>query len=155
MATTAANDTTEAFVLEADEGEVIENLGLRVLAGDTRTNGSLLAAVVTNPAPGGPPLHTHAAIDELYLVLKGRYRFRVLDRDYEGGPGTFAYVPRGTSHSFAGVGAEEGQLLCITLPSAEQFLRGISVLQDQGVDQQKMVEHFRAFQTEIDGPPLV
>lgn len=155
MPTAASNDIAQAYVLQPDEGQVIENLGLRLLAADARTGGSLLAAVVTNSGVGGPPLHTHATIDELYFVLRGRYRFRVLDWDHEGGPGTFAYVPRGTSHSFAGVGEEEGQLLCITLPGTEEFLRGISALQDRGVDQQKMVEHFRAFHTEIDGPPLV
>jgi mannose-6-phosphate isomerase-like protein (cupin superfamily) len=155
MPTATSNDSSQAYVIPADEGQLIENLGLRLLAPDVSTNGSLLAAVVTNPGPGGPPVHTHATIDELYFVLRGRYRFRVGDQEHEGGAGTFAYIPRGTSHSFASVGHEEGQLFTITLPSTEQFLRGISALQDRGVDQQEMADHFRSFNTAIDGAPLV
>jgi quercetin dioxygenase-like cupin family protein len=88
-------------------------------------------------------------------VLQGRYRFKVRDREYEGGPGTFVCAPRGTSHTFASVGSEEGRLFSLTLPGAEQYLQGMAELQERGVDQQEMVEHFHAFQTEIDGPPLV
>jgi len=71
MLTAASNDIAQAYVLQPDEGQVIENLGLRLLAADARTGGSLLAAVVNNPGVGGPPLHTHATIDELYFVLRG------------------------------------------------------------------------------------
>jgi len=146
---------SQAYVLQPEEGQLIENLRLRTLATNAQTGGTLLAGVVNNPGPGWPPLHTHLAIDELYFVLRGRYRFKISDQEYEGGPGTFAYVPRRTSHTFASVGPEEGQLLSITLPRTEQFIQGISELQERGVDQQEMVEHFHAFQTEIDGPPVV
>jgi mannose-6-phosphate isomerase-like protein (cupin superfamily) len=157
MATQTLPEQSQAYILGPEDGEVIENLGLRILAGDAHTGGALLAGEVTNPGPGGPPLHTHATTDELYLVLQGRYRFKlpVQEQEQEGGPGTFVYAPRGTSHTFASVGPEEGRLFCITLPGAEQFLRGISELQTQGVDQREMVAHFHTFDTGIDGPPLV
>jgi len=146
---------SQAYFLQPHEGQQIENLGLRLLATETQTGDAFLAAVCTSPGPGGPPLHTHAAVDELYYVLQGRYRFKIGDDEYEGGPGTFVYAPRGTSHTFASAGPEEGQVLAFALPGTERFLRGISELQARGVDQREMVEHFRAFQTSIDGPPLV
>lgn len=155
MATETLSENTQAYVLQPQEGQLIENLGLRLLATNAQTGDTLLAGVVTNPGPGGPPLHTHFAIDELYFVLQGRYRFKIRDQECEGGPGTFVYIPRGTSHTFASVGSEEGQLFSITLPGAEQFLQGISEQQVRGVDQQEMVELFHAHHTEIDGPPIM
>ena len=155
MTTTPHPANAQGYVLQPNDGERIENLRLRVLATGAETDGSLLAAVATNPGPGGPPAHTHAAVDELYLVLQGRYRFKIGDREHEGGPGTFAYIPRGTCHSFASVGPEEGRLFFVTLPGTEKFLEGMSELESRGADMQEMVDHFHAFQTEIDGPPLV
>jgi mannose-6-phosphate isomerase-like protein (cupin superfamily) len=155
MATATLPEHSQAYVLQPEDGQLIENLGLRILASNTQTRDAFMAGVVTNPGPGGPPLHTHFTIDELYFVLQGRYRFKIRDQEYEGGPGTFVYAPRGTSHTFASAGPEDGQLFCITLPGTEDFLRGISELQERGMDQQEMVEHFHTFQTEIDGPPLV
>lgn len=148
-------NSSHAYVLQPEEGQRIDNLGLRLLATGARTGDALTAAVCTNPGPGGPPLHIHAAIDELYYVLKGRYRFKIGDDEIEGGPGTFAYVPRGTAHTFASVGPEEGQMIAVTLPGTERFLYGISDLQSHGMDQQDMVEHFRNFDSEIIGPPLI
>lgn len=155
MATETRRENARAYLLQSHDGETIENLGLRILATGADTEGALMAGVCTNPGPGGPPLHTHAAVDELYYVLQGRYRFKIWDTEYEGGPGTFVYAPRGTSHTFASVGPDEGQLFSLTLPGTEQYLRGISELQARGMDQPEMIEHFHAFQTEIDGPPLI
>lgn len=155
MTTEALPENAQAYVLQPDDGQRIENLGLRILTTNAQTNGSFMAGTVTNPGPGGPPLHTHHALDEFLFVLQGTYRFRVGDREFEGGSGTFAYIPRGTSHTFAGVGTEEGRVLFVTLPGMEAFLQGISELESRGVDQRDMANHYRAFESEIDGPPLV
>jgi mannose-6-phosphate isomerase-like protein (cupin superfamily) len=146
--------STGAYLLEPNEGQSIDNLGLRLLATDQETDGRFLAAVVTNPGPGGPPIHTHASIDEMYFVLQGRYRFTIGGRESVGGPSTFVYVPRGTSHTFSSEGPEEGQLLFVTLPGTLAFLQGISDLQAAGHDQREMVEHFRTFESELDQPSL-
>ena len=146
---------SQAYVLTVDEGEQIENLFVRLLASDARTGTDFTVSVVTNPGPGGPPKHTHATVDEMYFVLKGSYLFQIGDDVTEGGPGTFMFVPRGVPHTFASAGPGEGQLLTFTLPSTEQFVRGISALQQQGMDQQAMADHFRAFDTSVDGPGLM
>src|SRR5579875_3431004 len=101
MTIDALPEHSQAYVLQPNEGQMIDELRLRVLATEALTGGALMALVCTNPGPGGPALHTHHAHDELYLVLKGRYRFKLGDREHEGGPGTFVYAPRGTTHTFA------------------------------------------------------
>ena len=42
--------------------------------------------------------HHHADEDELFLVVAGRLRIRLAERDVELAPGEFFIVPRGTEH---------------------------------------------------------
>ena len=42
--------------------------------------------------------HAHEAEDELFLVLSGRLRMRLRDRELIAGPGEFLIVPRGVEH---------------------------------------------------------
>lgn len=114
-----------------------------------------LAAECTNPGPGGPVLHTHHAHDELYLVLQGRYRFRIGDEEHEGGPGLFVYAPRGTTHTFASVGPEEGRIFAMSLPGLEHFLERMSNLPVRGNTREGLADLFHDFDSEINGPPLV
>ena len=151
----SASKTTRPYVLQPDEGELLDALRLRLVATDSLTAGALFAAVCVNPEPGGPPLHTHHSHDEFYLVMQGRYRFRIEGRDHEGGPGTFAYVPRDNSHTFASVGPDEGRLLAGSFPSLEDFLHQMADLGDRGAGRDEYVKLFQDFDSEIDGPPLL
>jgi mannose-6-phosphate isomerase-like protein (cupin superfamily) len=144
-----------AYVLQPGEGQSIENLRLRIVATGALTGGTLCAATCVNPGPGGPPLHTHHAHDELYFVLQGCYRFKIGEEESEGGPGTFAYAPRGTTHTFASVGPEEGRMFFVCLPGLEHFLEGISDLAANGVGQEDMAALFHEYQSEVNGPPLL
>lgn len=153
MTITAENVT--AYFLRSEEGKVIENLRIRIQASNASTGGTLMAGEAVNPGPGGPPLHTHRSHDELYLVLEGTYRFKINDEEYEGGPGTFAYAPRGTTHTFASVGPGQGRIFCITLPGLEEFLQQMAALSERGADEKQMLELFQNFDSEINGPPLV
>ena len=55
--------------------------------------------------------HSHAATDDFFLVLHGRLRIRLRDREVELGPGELFVVPHGVEHCpFA---AEETHLLLI------------------------------------------
>lgn len=153
--TAETREEAQAYVLQPGEGQRIDNLGLRMMATGGLTGGTLTAIEVHNPGPGGPPRHTHRSHDELYYVLKGHYRFQIGEEEIEGGPGTFAYVPRGTAHTFASVGSEEGRMFGITLPGLERFLTRMSDLQERGVEQTEMEELFAEFDSEINGPPLM
>jgi len=46
------------------------------------------------------PLHSHSREDEIWYVLEGEIIFTVGDKRFTGGPGTFAYIPRNTPHTF-------------------------------------------------------
>ncbi len=155
MATETLPQNARAYVLQPGEGQIIENLRLRIVATGALTGDTLFAAECTNPGPGGPVLHTHHAHDELYLVLQGRYRFKLDGEEHEGDPGMFVYAPRGTTHTFASVGPEEGRIFAISLPGLEHFLERMSELPVQGNTRDGLVELFRDFDSEINGPPLI
>jgi mannose-6-phosphate isomerase-like protein (cupin superfamily) len=42
--------------------------------------------------------HHHADEDEMFLVIKGRLRMRLRERDIEVGEGEFVIIPRGVEH---------------------------------------------------------
>jgi uncharacterized cupin superfamily protein len=50
--------------------------------------------------PGDSPYHIHDAEDEIFYVLEGELSFVSGDKAWKGGPGTFAFLPRGISHGF-------------------------------------------------------
>ena len=153
--TIQTGERTKGYVLQPGEGRILEPLGLRILAGNAVTGGRAWVGECVNGGPGGPPLHTHRDHDEFYLVLEGRYRFKIGEDTYEGGPGTFAYVPRGTMHTFASVGKERGRLFAVTMPGLEQFLERMADMSARGVEQMEMANLFADYQSEINGPGLV
>lgn len=155
MTTDTLPNTTRPYVLGPHDGQSIDNLHLRILATGAST-GSLFAVICTNPGPGGPPLHTHQRQDEYFLVLKGRYLFQMGEDRYEAGPGSFVAIPRGTVHTFASVGPEEGQLLALNVPAGlEHFVQRISALEAAGTPQGEMLGLFAEYDSEINGPSLV
>lgn len=145
----------QGYVVPVGQGQIIEGLRVRLLGTGELTGGATCVLEIVNPGPGGPPLHTHFAHDEWYFVLQGRYRFKIGDRVEEGGPGTFAYVPRGAVHSFAAVGTEEGRLLSTSVPGGlEHFLIGMESLLNLGADEAAIVALYAQYDSEINGPPL-
>jgi mannose-6-phosphate isomerase-like protein (cupin superfamily) len=67
----------------------------------------------------GPPLHIYCTQNEDLYVLEGHYEFRVDDRTFEGGPGTFAHFPMGSVHTFRNTAEVVGKLLIIFSPAGE------------------------------------
>jgi quercetin dioxygenase-like cupin family protein len=67
------------------------------------TGGRLCVVDTIRIAPGGPPVHVHAAQDEVFHVLDGRFRFLIGDELVEAGPGDVLFGPQGVPHAFASV----------------------------------------------------
>lgn len=155
MRTETLPETARPYVLGPHDGQSIENLHLRILATGASTK-SLFAGICTNPGPGGPPLHIHHQQDEYYLILKGRYLFQIGEDRYEAEPWSFVAIPRGTAHTFASAGADEGQLFVMNVPCGlEHFLERVSALEAAGTPQGEMLDLFAEYDSEINGPPLV
>jgi mannose-6-phosphate isomerase-like protein (cupin superfamily) len=55
--------------------------------------------------------HTHAREDELFLVVRGRLKIRLRDKDLELAEGQFVIIPRGVEH--LPVAEEEVQVLLL------------------------------------------
>jgi mannose-6-phosphate isomerase-like protein (cupin superfamily) len=82
-----------------------------------QTDGRL--GLVEQVVPGGypgPALHVHPDFDETFYVIEGTLAFRIGDRAHEAGPGTIAFVPRGTPHTFANTGQEPARSLVLVTP---------------------------------------
>jgi mannose-6-phosphate isomerase-like protein (cupin superfamily) len=75
--------------------------------------------VIEQVVPGGfpgPALHVHPDFDEIFYVIEGSLGFRIGDRAYTAGPGTVAFVPRGTSHTVANTDQEPARSLMLVIP---------------------------------------
>jgi hypothetical protein len=46
------------------------------------------------------PLHVHTVADAFWYILEGEIRFTVGEETITAGPGSFAYIPVGTPHTF-------------------------------------------------------
>lgn len=81
-----------------------------------------LFETATLPGMGVPP-HLQRYEDESFVVLEGTYTFQVGDEQRELGPGSYAFVPRGTVHAYTNSGATPARMLIMVTPGGihEQF----------------------------------
>jgi quercetin dioxygenase-like cupin family protein len=93
--------------------------GVRTRLHAARTTGAeSLCALEQLSEPGrGAPLHRHAGVEEVIVVLEGRARFQVDERAVEVGPGESILLAPGCLHGFTNIG--EGTLRTLAfLPAA-------------------------------------
>jgi quercetin dioxygenase-like cupin family protein len=123
---TTASPTTAGYSVAPGDGERIWSAGetMTVKATGERTGGNLVLLENVVPPGGGPPPHVHTREDEFLYVLAGRFDVSIGDQMHALAPGGFAYVPRGTVHSFANAGETTGRLLVGFTPGGiEGFFR--------------------------------
>ncbi|WP_035601489.1 cupin domain-containing protein [Haloferula sp. BvORR071] len=87
-----------------------------LLTGEHTGGAYTMFEYVTAPG-GGPPPHRHDAEDEWFLVLEGQAEFLVDGVWTSAGPGTAAFMPRGSVHSFRNPGDIPLKLLIHTAPA--------------------------------------
>src|SRR5437588_871819 len=91
-----------------------------VKASGLSTGGAL--TLIESRTRGRPPLHVHSRDDECFYVLEGTLTVRCGDEQFEAGPRSFVFLPRGIPHSWD-VAGEEATLLMITVPAGlDEFL---------------------------------
>ena len=70
----------------------------------------------------GPVLHSHDSVDEGFLVVSGEVEMQLGDARRRAGPGDFAWVPRGTAHTFANASAEPLHVVGFATPGGIEHL---------------------------------
>ena len=88
-------------------------------AAPSRTTSSCAGAACRWESTSCPPAprtqqHPHMA-DEVYVVLKGQGRLRVVDEEIDVGPGSIVSVDHGEEHQFVNI-AEDLALLVVFAP---------------------------------------
>lgn len=121
---------TSVIVRPPGEGEVIQlgESGGRVKAGGTDAIGSVMV-LDSRFAPGfeGPPPHRHRETIDSFYVREGTLTLLLGDERIEAGPGTYAFVPTGTRHTFANASGERTGVLNIMVPGGfEAYLLEVS-----------------------------
>lgn len=91
----------EPFLLAAGETRLEgAMLPFKVLASDS--DGLISVCEFTLPGwSTGPVLHRHDAVDEGFFVVSGQLEIQLDERRVAATAGDFAWVPRGTAHTFA------------------------------------------------------
>jgi quercetin dioxygenase-like cupin family protein len=94
--------TTASLVRQPDEGEATYffNALMTTKASMAETGGaySLTEHLVT--AASNPPMHVQVDEDEAFYVLDGEVEFEVDGQIVRATPGAFAFVARGSAHTF-------------------------------------------------------
>lgn len=109
------------YVLAASQSREGDT-GFKLRAVDTAGTVSLLEFSLDAWA-SGPDLHDHHDSDEAFYVLSGLMEMQVGTDRYRLGPGEFAWVPRGTAHTFANAASQPARALTVATPGGlENFL---------------------------------
>ena len=99
----------------------------------------------TTLAPGfpGPVLHVHDGLADSFYVLEGTLTVRVGEETTALTPGSYAFVPPGTPHTFSNPGDEPVRMLNLMAPGGfEQYLKEVARTLPPGVppDPERMAE---------------
>jgi quercetin dioxygenase-like cupin family protein len=125
--TAIPNTTTDTgYSVPAGQGERLWIVGdtMTFKATADSTGGALMLLENLTAPGGGPPPHVHTREDEFFYVLDGSFEIRIGDELHRLGPGGFAYVPRGTVHSFRNTAATPSRILVGFTPGGmEGFFR--------------------------------
>jgi quercetin dioxygenase-like cupin family protein len=155
-------NAAEFVLLKPDEtrlGKTLNIIGDQVLVklSGQDTAGQFAVMFGVTPPKAGPPLHRHSREDEAFCVLEGEFLFEVDGKQFHAGPGTFAFLPRGTAHTFQNVTDKPGKLLILVQPAgAENFFVEIDAAM-RGMSEPEMsllAPIFQEFGMELLGPPI-
>lgn len=81
------------------------------------TGGSIMLFEEIIPPGTKSVRHLHRDSDEIAYVLRGEVTFMIGDTVTTGGPGTYAFMPRGVPHCWKSTGAETGRAVFMYTPA--------------------------------------
>ena len=96
-------------------------LSLKVTGRESNGGVTVLTGVVVS---GGPPLHVHAAEDEVVICTDGELAYRVGERRGVLEPGGLLWFPRGVPHAVANLSDAPARFVTVVTPGGiEEFFR--------------------------------
>lgn len=157
-----AKNLKKGFVVKANESRFKEKtkiggmnpVDIKVSTKDT--DGILSISEYTGYTKGGPPLHIHPNIDEIFIVLEGEHLFQLGDEQFHLTAGDTIFIPRNTPHAPAQL-SEKGKYFFFFTPSGkmEDFFRALGELKVQGQPSPELMARlFTDHDMKIVGPPL-
>lgn len=126
MQTEQTSSRQSIVFVRPDEGPVLQAFGdtVQVKLGKEQTEGRFTVCLSSTPPGGGPPPHRHHHEDELFLIMKGRYRFLTNGEWVEVAPGSAVFTPRGVIHTFQNCGDVVSKAWLMTTPSGFETFFG-------------------------------
>jgi quercetin dioxygenase-like cupin family protein len=82
----------------------------------SETNGACGMWETFTPPGKGPAPHTHTRETECFRVIKGVYRFRCGEEEFDAPPGTVVVLPPNVRHSWWNTSDEPGQMFATVTP---------------------------------------
>ena len=146
----------QGILLSPGGGDRVENpLGGELVfkARAAQTGGSLTVFEAVNPPGQGPPYHVHDAVDEVIYVLDGSLRVRLADEVEDAPAGAFAFIPRGTPHTWQAGGDRSVRFLVVIAPAGlEAFFDSTAAAGGRRADD--AFGRFAGVDLTVLGPPL-
>ena len=91
------------------------SFSLKLRGGET--GDSIMMFEETVPAGTKSTFHLHHDSDEVAYVLEGEVTFMIGEKVTVGGPGAYAFMPRGVPHAWKSTGAKNGTVLFLYTPA--------------------------------------
>ena len=82
----------------------------------TETGGAFGMWETFTPPGQGPAPHTHTRETEVFRVIRGTYRFRCGEDEFDAPPGTVVTLPPHVQHGWKNISDELGQMFVIVAP---------------------------------------
>ncbi len=105
--------------------------GARIVihAAAAETGGAFGLWETFTPPGQGPAPHTHTRETEVFRVIRGLYRVRCGDNEFDATPGTVVVLPPHVRHSWRNISEEHGQMFeTVTPGGCEQLFIDIEAL---------------------------
>ncbi len=132
-------------VVPADEARVFRAFGdeMRLTVTGKDTGGKYAQWLSITQPGGGPPPHLHEREDEWFYVLEGQVSFLVEGQWTDVGPGSGAFLPKGSVHTFKNVGDGPLHMVLTVAPAGfEDFFAesAAEFAKPEGLDMGRIME---------------
>jgi quercetin dioxygenase-like cupin family protein len=118
MASSTGNFDRAVVSIPGKERTALNPFGAPIVIHATAadTDGALGMWETFTPPGKGPAPHTHTRETEIFRVIRGTYRFRCGDEEFDAKPGTVVALPPHVQHSWVNISDEPGQMFVIVSP---------------------------------------